>query len=123
MVGLRGYSVMIREDCTMANGENLTALEGSLDENLLDLRKKLSKESIHSNFRSKIIGGLNEKDVLKYIDLLGEKYQQVEQEMKKDLFDLLSSKNKLQKEFEIYQTSALEEKQSLQESLDKAQAE
>jgi hypothetical protein len=90
----------------------------SIEDRLLDLRKKLNKESIHSSFRSKLIGGLNEKDVLKYIDVIEDKYQHIEEEMKKSLYELVSSRDQLQKELEACKAAALEEKKSLQGSLD-----
>lgn len=98
---------------TTSQDENM-----SIEDRLLDLRKKLNKESIHSSFRSKLIGGLNEKDVLKYIDVIEDKYQHIEEEMKKSLYELVSSRDQLQKELEACKTAALEEKKSLQDSLD-----
>ncbi|MFT9596519.1 hypothetical protein [Mesobacillus sp.] len=96
--------------------ENLT-----IEERLLDLRKKLNKESIHSSLRPKLIGGLNEKDVLKYIDVIENKYQHIEQEMKKSLYELVSARDRLQKELEADKAAALEEKQNMQASLDQTQ--
>lgn len=93
----------------------------TIEERLLDLRKKLNKESIHSSLRPKLIGGLNEKDVLKYIDVIEHKYQDIEQEMKKSLYELVSSRDRLQKDLEAAKASALEEKQKMQASLDQAQ--
>ncbi|MBS8266508.1 hypothetical protein DYI25_18975 [Mesobacillus boroniphilus] len=96
--------------------ENLT-----IEERLLDLRKKLNKESIHSSLRPKLIGGLNEKDVLKYIDVIEHKYQSIEQEMKKSLYELVSARDRLQKELEATKAEVLEEKQNMQASLDQSQ--
>lgn len=103
----------------MTNQETLSAI----DEKLLDLRKKLNKESIQSNFRPKLIGGLNEKDVIKYIDIIEEKYEHIEQEMKKNMYELVSSRDKLQKELENCNTEVMEEKKALQESLEQSQNE
>lgn len=97
----------------MANEENLSVI----DNNLVDLRQKLTKEAIQSNCRSKIIGGLNEEDVKKYIANVEEKCRQIEDEMKPYINELLS----LQKEFEIYKNTTREEKKNLQESLEEAQ--
>lgn len=96
--------------------ENLT-----IEERLLDLRKKLNKESIHSSLRPKLIGGLNEKDVLKYIDVIEHKYQNIEQELKKSMYELVSARDRLQKDLEASKAAALEEKQTMQASLDQAQ--
>lgn len=98
---------------TAPEEKNLT-----IEERLLDLRKKLNKESIHSSLRPKLIGGLNEKDVLKYIDVIENKYQNIEEEMKKSLYELVSARDRLQKELEAAKAEALEDKQNMQASLD-----
>ena len=103
--------------------EEPTALEENLtiEERLLDLRKKLNKESIHSSLRPKLIGGLNEKDVLKYIDVIENKYQDIEQELKKSLYELVSARDRLLKELEAAKAAAVEEKENMQASLDQSQ--
>jgi chromosome segregation ATPase len=109
----------------MTNEENLSNTENlpDIDDSITQLRIKLDKETIQSTFRTKMIGGLHEEDVLNYIGSLETKYQLIEQEMKKDMDELLSSRNKLQKELETCQATALEEKNCLQESLKHTQDE
>lgn len=100
----------------MKNEESLAS-----SDNLVYLCNISDQESISSNFRSKLIGGLNEEDVKNYIGTIENKYMQIEQEMKREMQELISSRNKLHKELTISKTTAIEDKKSLLESLEKAQ--
>jgi chromosome segregation ATPase len=95
----------------MKNEESIISLD-----NIVYLRNNSDQESINLNFRSKLIGGLNEEDVKKFISVIENKYQQKVQEMN----ELVSAKNLLQAELAIYKATTLEEKRSMLESLEKA---
>lgn len=99
----------------MKNEECLASVDNV--DNIVYLQNSSNQDSINLNFRSKLIGGLNEEDVKKYISAIEDKYQQTEQEMK----ELISSRNVLQEELAIYKTTNIEEKRSLLESLEMAQ--
>ncbi|ALC88559.1 hypothetical protein AM500_01190 [Bacillus sp. FJAT-18017] len=94
-----------------------------VEEELLELRRKINKDTMKSNFRPKFIGGINEKDVQEYIDSIEDKYQLIEQSLKRNMQEMLTSRNKLQRELESFKAAALEEKQNLLEKLDLAQKE
>ncbi|OCA82254.1 hypothetical protein A8F94_20285 [Bacillus sp. FJAT-27225] len=94
-----------------------------VEEELLELRRKINKDTIKSNFRSKFIGGINEKDVQEYLDSIEAKYQQMEQGLKRNMQEMMASRNKLQRELEHHKAEALEEKLNLQEKLELAQRE
>jgi chromosome segregation ATPase len=102
----------------MKNEECLASVD-SVDsvDNIVYLQNSSNQDSINLNFRSKLIGGLNEEDVKKYISAIEDKYQQTEQEMN----ELISSRNVLQEELAICKTTNMEEKRSLLESLEMAQ--
>lgn len=91
----------------------MTNNEESLTNSLVLLRKKSNKETFRSKFRPKLIGGLNEEDVKKYLSTLEEEYINIEQEMTRDMNELSDSKEKLKKDFEIYKVMVVEEKQKL----------
>ena len=78
-----------------------------------NLQKRLNHEAIRQQFRSKLVGGLNEDDVTAYIEDIEEKLRKLEQENKKVSDDMYSLKNKFNKE--------LEDKYDLQENLNKTQ--
>jgi hypothetical protein len=99
---------MKNEEC-LANVETV--------DNIVYLQNSSNQDSINLNFRSKLIGGLNEEDVKKYISAIEDKYQQTELEMN----ELISSRNILQEELAICKTTIMEEKRSLLESLEMAQ--
>jgi chromosome segregation ATPase len=95
----------------MKNEESLASLD-----NLVYLRNNLNQEAGSLNFRSKLIGGLNEEDVKNYISDMEDKFQKLEQEMN----ELRTTKNLLQAELASCKSTTLEEKRSLLESLEKA---
>ena len=99
----------------MKNEECLASVDNV--DNIVYLQNSSNQDSINLNFRSKLIGGLNEEDVKKYISAIEDKYQQTEQEMN----ELISSRNVLQEELAICKTTIMEEKRSLLESLEMAQ--
>lgn len=99
----------------MKNEESIYSLDN------VDNQNKFNRESIISDIRSKLIGGLNEEDVKKFISIIDKKYQQLEQEMKGQINVAISSKNKLQTQLQSFVTKSTEEKKRLQESLDKVQ--
>jgi predicted nucleic acid-binding Zn-ribbon protein len=101
----------------MINEENANKTNG---EAISNLRSKINQETV-SVLRSKTFGGLHEEDVKKYIDTIEDKYQKIVKEMKEKMNVVTSARNKLQGEYQIYITKTMEEKKSLQESLDKAQ--
>lgn len=99
----------------------MTNSEESLTNSLVLLRKKSNKETFRSKFRPKLIGGLNEEDVKKYLSILEEEYINIEQEMTRDMNELSDSREKLKKDFEIYKAMVVEEKQKLLNKLSKAE--
>jgi chromosome segregation ATPase len=88
--------------------------------NFLHLRSKFDQEEMNANFRLKLIGGLNEEDVKKYIGAMESKFQQIEQELRREISVLTSARNKLQRELEVCKNANYEEKKILLENLEKA---
>ena len=79
---------------------------------LKKLQKRLNHESIRYQFRTKLVGGLNEEDVTKYIEDLENKLKKLEQDNKKTSDEVYSLKTKLNTE--------LDNKQCIQIQLDEA---
>lgn len=86
-------------------------VEADMNE-LKKLQQRLNHESIRYQFRTKLVGGLNEEDVTKYIVDLEDKLKKIEQENKKSSDEIYSLKNKLNIELEL--------KDNLQTGLDEA---
>ena len=83
-----------------------------MEENMNELKKlkqRLNHESIRHQFRTKVVGGLNEEDVTKYIEDLEGKFKQLEKNYKKATDDIYIIRNKLNME--------LEEKYKLEEDI------
>lgn len=99
----------------------MTNSEENVTNGLILLRKKSNKETFRSKFRPKLIGGLNEEDVKRYLSTLEEEYINIEQEMTRDMNELSDSREKLKKDFEIYKTMVVEEKQKLLNKLNEAE--
>lgn len=77
------------------------------------LRNNYEKATIHSDIRRTIVGGLNEEDVIKYIDSMRHQYQSVEDELNNHLEEMRLAKEKLRHELENYKnTTASEAKQN-----------
>ncbi|KUG04829.1 chromosome partition protein smc [hydrocarbon metagenome] len=93
------------------------------EDKLRALRNNLEKLSLQSDFRKKVIGGLSEDDVIKYIDGLRQQSQMVEDELSHHIEELQHAKEKLLKEYEQFKQETREEKVKLQEIADKAVAE
>ena len=86
--------------------------EINMEENMNELKKlkqRLNHESIRHQFRTKVVGGLNEEDVTKYIEDLEGKFKQLEKNYKKATDDIYIIRNKLNME--------LEEKYKLEEDI------
>lgn len=79
---------------------------------LKKLQQRLNHESIKYQFRTKLVGGLHEEDVTRYIEDLENKLKKFEQDNKKISDDLYSLKTKLNTE--------LEHKNNMQIELDEA---
>ena len=82
---------------TATHNEEL--MEADMNE-LKKLQQRLNHESIRYQFRTKLVGGLHEEDVTKYIEDLENKLKKIEQDNKKTSDDLNSLKTKLKKELE-----------------------
>ena len=90
---------------------DMNSLSGKDD--FKNLQKRLNHESIRHQFRSKLVGGLNEDDVTTYIEDIEDKLRKLEQENKKVSDDIFSLRNKFNKE--------LEDNYDLQENLHNTQ--
>jgi chromosome segregation ATPase len=77
---------------------------------LKKLQQRLNHESIRHQFKKKVVGGLDEDDVTKYIEDIEGKFKKLEQEYKKATDDFYSLRNTLTKE--------LQEKDSLLNYID-----
>lgn len=95
---------------------NITAGAEIVEEtNMRELKKlqqRLNQESIKHQFKKKVVGGLDEEDVTKYIVDIEGKFKQLEQNYKKVTDDLYVLRNKL--------NSELEEKYKLEEKIKEA---
>ncbi len=89
------------------------------EDKLRALRNNLEKISLQSDFRKKVIGGLSEEDVIKYIDGLRQQSQMVENELSHYIEELESATEKLRKEYEEFRQESREEKDRLQELADR----
>ena len=74
------------------------------------LQQRLNHEAIRHQFKKKVVGGLDEEDVTKYIEDLEGKFKKLEQEFKKAIDETYSLRIRLNKE--------LEEKDSLLTNID-----
>lgn len=74
------------------------------------LQQRLNHEAIRHQFKKKVVGGLDEEDVTKYIEDLEGKFKKLEQECKKATDETYALRIKLNKE--------LEEKDSLLTNID-----
>ena len=93
----------------------------SLNDNNLNLiRNNAEKLTIQSDLRRKIIGGISEEDVSKYIDNVRQQFQLVEDELKENISEIQASKDEIKREFESYMRRSVEEKTKLQEDLENA---
>lgn len=86
-------------------------MEADMNE-LKKLQQRLNHESIRYQFRTKLVGGLNEEDVTKYIEDLENKLKKIEQGNKKSSDEIYSLKTKLNTELDL--------KDNLQADLDEA---
>jgi DNA repair exonuclease SbcCD ATPase subunit len=96
----------------MADVNTAANEEINMEENMNELKKlkqRLNHESIRHQFRTKVVGGLNEEDVTKYIEDLEGKFKQLEKNYKKATDDIYIIRNKLNME--------LEEKYKLEEDI------
>jgi chromosome segregation ATPase len=84
------------------------------------IRKNVEKITVQTDMRRKLIGGVSEEDVSKYIESVRQQYHLVEDELKKYIVELQSSKDILQRDFESYRQKSGEQKARLQEALEKA---
>lgn len=91
--------------------EKATNVETDMIE-LKKLQQRLNHESIRYQFRTKLVGGLHEEDVTKYIEDLENKLKKIEQDNKKASDEVYSLKTKLNTE--------LEHKHKMQVELDEA---
>lgn len=90
---------------------NEELMEADMNE-LKKLQQRLNHESIRYQFRTKLVGGLNEEDVTEYIEDLENKLKRLEQNNKKSSDEIYSLKTKLNTELEL--------RDSLQIELDEA---
>ena len=98
---------------TATHNEEL--MEADMNE-LKKLQQRLNHESIRYQFRTKLVGGLHEEDVTKYIEDLENKLKKLEQDNKKTSDEVYSLKTKLNTELECkdgLQIELDEEKQNL----------
>lgn len=93
----------------MSDMETLNNNEANMEE-FRKLQKRLNHESIRHQFRTKLVGGLNEEDVTQYIEALEEKFKNLELENKKATDEVYALRIKL--------NSELEEKDSLLNNLE-----
>ena len=93
-------------DINIVTGEAVT--ETNMEE-FKKLQQRLNHESIRHQFKKKVVGGLDEVDVTKYIEDVEGKLKQLEHNYKKATDDIYSLRNKLHCE--------LEEKYKLQENI------
>lgn len=94
---------------------NITNNTGNKEADMKELKKlqqRLNHEAIRYQFRTKLVGGLNEEDVTKYIEDLEDKLKKIEQDYKKSSDEIYSLKTKL--------CTELEQKDNIQADLDKA---
>ena len=98
-------------DINKTPADNEAYIEDDMSE-LKKLQQRLNHESIRYQFRTKLVGGLHEEDVTKYIEDLEKKLKKLEQDNKKSSDEVYSLKTKLNTE--------LEAKNSLQFELDGA---
>ncbi|MBP7279831.1 MAG: hypothetical protein KBA11_10505 [Sedimentibacter sp.] len=97
------------------SAEKETNMETDMIE-LKRLQQRLNHESIKYQFRTKLVGGLHEEDVTKYIEDLENKLKKLEQDSKKTSDEVYSLKTKLNTELEnnhCIQTQLDEAKQNL----------
>lgn len=90
----------------------LTGMDAVIEADMKEFKKlqqRLNHESIRHQFKKKVVGGLDEEDVTKYIEDIEGKFKQLEQNYKKSTDDLYILRNKLNTE--------LEEKYKLEESI------
>lgn len=99
--------------------ERVTSL---IDNDLQLIRNSVEKLTIQSDLRRKLIGGISEEDVAKYIDSVRQQFQLNEDELKQNIKVLQSSNDEMRREFDRYSQKFLEEKAKLQEDLEKALA-
>lgn len=93
---------MMNEDLAIMNEEVLTPAD-----NFLALRDKYSPETARSQFKTQLIGGFHQEEVINHIVQMRDDYKKSEREMKNEINDLLSSQIEFEqalegKESEIY---------------------
>jgi cell division septum initiation protein DivIVA len=64
------------------------------------LQQRINHDSIQYQFRSKLIGGLNQDDVTEYIEFIESKFHKLEDENKRELEEIFSLRTKLSNEIE-----------------------
>lgn len=90
----------------------LTSTEVGIETDMKEFKKlqqRLNHESIRHQFKKKVVGGLDEEDVTKYIEDIEGKLKQLEQNYKKATDDIYILRNKFNAE--------LEEKYKLEENI------
>lgn len=86
------------------------------------LRTNAEKVTIQSDLRRKLIGGISEEDVEKYINSVKLQFQFNENELLDRYEKLQASKNELASEFDRFRQKKAGEKAQMQEALDNALA-
>jgi chromosome segregation ATPase len=94
---------MMNEDIAVMNEEVLSPAD-----NFLALRDKYSPETARSQFKTQLVGGFHQEEVINYINQMREDYKRSERELRNDINKLLSSQIEFEqelegKESEIYQ--------------------
>jgi len=94
---------MMNEDIAVMNEEVLSTAD-----NFLALRDKYSPELARSQFKTQLVGGFHQEEVINYIIQMREDYKKLEREMRNEINEILSSQMELEqalegKKSEIYQ--------------------
>lgn len=101
---------MIEEDIAMMNEDIAVMNEEVLStaDNFLALRDKYSPETARSQFKTQLVGGFHQEEVINYIIQMRDDYKKLDREMRNEINELLASQMELEqalkeKKSEIYQ--------------------
>ena len=89
----------------------------STEDSLTLIRNKVREDAIKSDFKRKLIGGINEEDVANYINMMRLQSDYAETELRERIDELTSSRDVIKHEFDSYLEDAEEEKKRLIEEL------